>query len=184
MQWLATADIQRRCQAMGCTSPRREVWFATEFDNEGRAQVTRTIIDNNYLIARAHPPALSKISSILIDDLQAAARGDKTPEDALKDAADKVVAKGRERVGHEAFAARLLDGRGGTVRHQHAQSFRARGNGRRQAGRPATHHYHIGLALQVQIPTTCRIVKEFPASGFYLLSSLSRSPTASNPAAR
>lgn len=84
LQWLASADVQRRCQAMGCTSPRRDAWFAPEFDNEGRTQITRWIIENNALVARAHPPALSKISSVLIDQLQAAARGEKSAEEALK----------------------------------------------------------------------------------------------------
>jgi len=89
LQWLASADIQRRCQAIGCTSPRRDAWFAPEFDNEGRAQVTRWIIENNVLIARAHPAALSKISAVLIDNLQAAARGQKTAAEALKAAGDQ-----------------------------------------------------------------------------------------------
>ena len=79
----------RRCQLMGCTSPERKAWYWPELDNEGRAQITREIIDKNYLIARGHPAALSKISTILIDDIQAAARGEKTPEEALKDAATK-----------------------------------------------------------------------------------------------
>ncbi len=89
LQWLASADVQRRCQAMGCTSPEHDPWYAPEYADEGRAQVTREIIDNHYLVARAHPAALSKISTILIDDLQAAARGEKTPEDALADAGRK-----------------------------------------------------------------------------------------------
>ena len=89
LQWLAGADIQRRCQAIGCTSPRRDAWFAPEFDNEGRAQVTRWIIENNVLIARAHPAALSKISAVLIDNLQAAARGQKSAAEALKAAGDQ-----------------------------------------------------------------------------------------------
>jgi hypothetical protein len=74
---------------MGCTSPERKAWYWPELDKEGRAQITREIVDHNYLIARAHPAALSKISSILIDDLQAAARGDMTAEAALKDAGTK-----------------------------------------------------------------------------------------------
>lgn len=89
LQWLGSPEIQQRCQGIGCTSPERAPWYSPEFDQEGRAQVTREIIDNNYLVARAHPPALSKISAILIDDLQAAARGEMTAEAALKDAAQK-----------------------------------------------------------------------------------------------
>ncbi len=89
LQWLASADIQRRCQALGCTSPRKDAWYAPEFDNEGRAQITRWIIDNDKLIARGHPAALSKISSELIDALQAAARGEMTPKEALTSAAEK-----------------------------------------------------------------------------------------------
>jgi len=89
LQWLASKDIALRCQGMGCTSPQRDPWFDKAYDNEGRAQVTREIIDKGYLIARAHPPGLSKISTILIDNLQAAARGEMTAEQALKDAADK-----------------------------------------------------------------------------------------------
>ena len=89
LQWLASKDVAFRCQGMGCTSPQRDPWFDEAYDNEGRAQVTREIIDKGYLIARAHPPGLSKISTILIDNLQAAARGEMTAEQALKDAADK-----------------------------------------------------------------------------------------------
>lgn len=89
LQWIASKDIGLRCQGMGCTSPQRAPWFDKTYDNEGRAQVTREIIDKGYLVARAHPPGLSKISTILIDNLQAAARGDMTPEQALKDAAEK-----------------------------------------------------------------------------------------------
>jgi len=89
LQWLASKDVALRCQGMGCTSPQRDPWFDKAYDNEGRAQVTREIIDKGYLIARAHPPGLSKISTILIDNLQAAARGEMTAEQALKDAADK-----------------------------------------------------------------------------------------------
>jgi len=89
LQWLASKDIALRCQGMGCTSPERDPWFDKAYDNEGRAQVTREIIDKGYLVARAHPPGLSKISIILIDNLQAAARGEMTAEQALKDAAEK-----------------------------------------------------------------------------------------------
>lgn len=89
LQWLVSKEIALRCQGMGCTSPERDPWFDKAYDNEGRAQVTREIIDKGYLIARAHPPGLSKISTILIDNLQAAARAVMTPEQALKDAADK-----------------------------------------------------------------------------------------------
>ncbi|MFN4140458.1 ABC transporter substrate-binding protein [Aestuariivirga sp.] len=89
LQWLASKDVALRCQGMGCTSPQRDPWFDKAYDSEGRAQVTREIIDKGYLIARAHPPGLSKISTILIDNLQAAARGEMTAEQALKDAADK-----------------------------------------------------------------------------------------------
>ncbi len=89
LQWLASKDVALRCQGMGCTSPERDPWFDKAYDNEGRAQVTREIIDKGYLVARAHPPGLSKISTILIDNLQAAARGEMTAEEALKDAANK-----------------------------------------------------------------------------------------------
>ncbi len=89
LQWLADPEVQRRCQVMGCTSPEKTAWDGSELDAEGRAQITRQIIDKGYLIARAHPAALSKISTILIDNLQAAARGDMTASDALKDAAAK-----------------------------------------------------------------------------------------------
>jgi len=89
LQWLASAEVQRRCQTMGCTSPERDAWYGAELDHEDRTQVTREIIERNYLIARAHPPALTKISALLIDDLQAAALGKMSPADALKDAAEK-----------------------------------------------------------------------------------------------
>jgi multiple sugar transport system substrate-binding protein len=89
LQWLAQADVQRRCQTMGCTSTERNAWYGSELDHEGRAQITREIIDHKYLIARAHPAGLSKISTILIDNLQAAARGEMNAADALKDAAAK-----------------------------------------------------------------------------------------------
>jgi len=89
LQWIASKDVALRCQGMGCTSPERDPWFDKAYDNEGRAQVTREIIDKGYLVARAHPPGLSKISTILIDNLQAAARGEMTAEEALKGAANK-----------------------------------------------------------------------------------------------
>ena len=89
LQWIASKQIASRCQGMGCTSPQNDPWFEKVYDEEGRAQVTREIIEKDYLIARGHPPALSKISTILIDNIQAAARGEMTPEGALKDAADK-----------------------------------------------------------------------------------------------
>jgi multiple sugar transport system substrate-binding protein len=89
LQWLASAEVQRRCQTMGCTSPERKAWYGAELDAEPRAQITRQILERHYLIARAHPPALTKISSLLIDDLQAAALGQMSAADALKDAASK-----------------------------------------------------------------------------------------------
>lgn len=89
LQWLASADVARRCQAIGCTSPQRAPWFSPEYDNEPRSIVTREIIDRSYLIARSHPAALNKISTILIDSIQAAARSEVTPEQALKEAASK-----------------------------------------------------------------------------------------------
>jgi multiple sugar transport system substrate-binding protein len=89
LQWLAETAVQRRCQMMGCTSPERNAWYGAELDPEGRAQITREIIERDYLIARAHPPALTKISTILLDDLQAAALGRMSAEDALKEAAVK-----------------------------------------------------------------------------------------------
>lgn len=89
LQWIAFADVAKRCQAMGCTSPQKAPWFSAEYDNEPRSIVTREIIDNGYLIARSHPAALNKISTILIDNLQSAARGEMTAEEALKGAASK-----------------------------------------------------------------------------------------------
>ncbi|MDB6084828.1 MAG: hypothetical protein JWN43_2709 [Gammaproteobacteria bacterium] len=89
LQWLAAAKNQRRCQMMGCTSPEHDAWYGAELDPEGRAQITREIIDRHYLIARAHPAALTKISSILLDDLQAAAMGKMSPQQALDDAASR-----------------------------------------------------------------------------------------------
>jgi multiple sugar transport system substrate-binding protein len=92
LQWIASKDVMRRCQAMGCTSPRKDAWYWPEFDNEGRTQVTRWIIDHDALIARGHPPALSKISVELIDELQSAAQGKKGAAEALKAAAEKARA--------------------------------------------------------------------------------------------
>jgi multiple sugar transport system substrate-binding protein len=89
LQWLASAEVQRRCQTMGCTSPERAAWYGAELDHEDRTLITREIIEKGYLIARAHPPALTKISALLVDDLQAAALGKMSAAEALQDAARK-----------------------------------------------------------------------------------------------
>lgn len=89
LQWISTFDIQKRCQFIGCTSTRTDVWFDPAFDDEPRTQVTREIMKNGYLVVRAKPPALAKISTILIDELHEAALGSQTAAEALKRAGEQ-----------------------------------------------------------------------------------------------
>lgn len=89
LQWLASYDVQKECQKIGCTTPRKDVWFEKDFDGAGAAEITRWLIDNNKVIARGHPAAMSEISTILIDAIHAAGMGEKTAEAALKEAAAK-----------------------------------------------------------------------------------------------
>ncbi|MFO1060131.1 MAG: extracellular solute-binding protein [Dongiaceae bacterium] len=89
LQWLASFEVQKECQKIGCTSPRKDVWFEKDFDGIGAVEITRWLISNDKVIARAHPAALSEMSTILIDELQAAALGKKSAAEALKTAGDK-----------------------------------------------------------------------------------------------
>lgn len=86
LQWLASFEVQKECQKIGCTSPRRDVWFEKDFDGIGAVEITRWLIENNKVIARAHPAAMPEISTILIDAVHAAGRGEKSAADALKEA--------------------------------------------------------------------------------------------------
>jgi multiple sugar transport system substrate-binding protein len=95
LQWLASFEVQKECQKIGCTSPRQDVWFDSEFDGIGAVEITRWLIENNKVIARSHPPALSEISTILIDNVHEAGLGEQTAEEALNNAA----AKSREAMG-------------------------------------------------------------------------------------
>ena len=65
------------------------MWFEPEFDGTGAVEVTRWLIENNKVISRAHPPAMSEISTVLIDAVHAAGRGEETAADALAGAAAK-----------------------------------------------------------------------------------------------
>lgn len=89
LQWLASFDVQKECQKIGCTSPRQDVWFEPDFDGIGAVEITRWLIENDKVIARAHPPAMPEISTILIDAIHAAGRGDMTAAEALEDAGAK-----------------------------------------------------------------------------------------------
>lgn len=89
LQWLASFEIQKECQMIGCTSPRRDVWFEKEFDGIGAAEITRWLIENKKVIARGHPPALPEVSTILIDGVHEAALNQTPPAEALKAIGEK-----------------------------------------------------------------------------------------------
>jgi multiple sugar transport system substrate-binding protein len=89
LQWLASFEVQKECQKIGCTSPRRDVWFEKDFDGTGAVEITRWLIENNKVIARDHPPAMPEISTILIDSVHAAGRGELSAADAMKQAGEK-----------------------------------------------------------------------------------------------
>ena len=89
LQWLGSFEVQKECQKIGCTSPRRDVWFEKDFDGIGAVEVTRWLIENGKVIARAHPPAMPEISTLLIDAVHAAGRGEMTAAEALKQAGEK-----------------------------------------------------------------------------------------------
>jgi multiple sugar transport system substrate-binding protein len=92
LQWLASFEMQKECQKIGCTSPRKDVWFEKDFDGIGAAEITRWLINNKKVIARGHPAAMSEISTILIDAIHSAGMGEKPAEAALKEAAKKARA--------------------------------------------------------------------------------------------
>lgn len=89
LQWLASFEVQKECQKIGCTTPRKDVWFEKDFDGIGATEITRWLIENDKVIARGHPAAMPEISTILIDAVHAAGMGEKTAEAALKEAAEK-----------------------------------------------------------------------------------------------
>lgn len=89
LQWLGSFEVQKECQQIGCTSPRRDVWFEKEFDGIGAVEVTRWLLENGKVIARAHPPAMPEISTVLIDAVHAAGRGEMTAAEALKQAGER-----------------------------------------------------------------------------------------------
>jgi multiple sugar transport system substrate-binding protein len=89
LQWLASFDVQKECQKIGCTSPRKDVWFEHDFDGIGAVEITRWLIQNKKLIARGHPVAMPEISTFLIDAVHTAGLGEKSAAAALTEAAEK-----------------------------------------------------------------------------------------------
>ena len=81
--------MQKECQKIGCTSPRKDVWFEKDFDGIGAVEITRWLIEIDKIIARGHPPAMPEISTILIDAVHQAGRGEMSAADAMKEAGEK-----------------------------------------------------------------------------------------------
>lgn len=89
LQWLSSFDVQRECQKFGCTSTRKDVWFEPEFDDVLAAQMNRVLMNEGYLSVRAKSPALAKMTDFLIDEIHAAALGEKSAAEALHTVGDK-----------------------------------------------------------------------------------------------
>jgi multiple sugar transport system substrate-binding protein len=72
LQWLDSKDVQAKCQAIGCVTPRSDVLRMSDWDTYGNIVMGRKIMDNGWLYVRPHPPSLLNIQEIMMEELSAA----------------------------------------------------------------------------------------------------------------
>lgn len=75
LQYLASKEVQAACQATGCATYRPDVLAMSDWDEEGRFQMHRKLIEDGHLYVRPNPPALLAIQEIMMEELSAAGAG-------------------------------------------------------------------------------------------------------------
>jgi len=75
LQWINSKDVQSRCMATGCVTPRADVMRMSDWDNDGNIVMGRKIMDNGWLYVRPHPPTLLAVQEIMMDELSSAGAG-------------------------------------------------------------------------------------------------------------
>ncbi len=83
LQWIDSKDVQARCQAIGCVTPRTDVLRMSDWDNDGNIVMGRQIMDNGWLYVRPHPPFLLNVQEIMMDELSSAGAGQVDAETAI-----------------------------------------------------------------------------------------------------
>jgi len=72
LQYLVSEEVQSTCQAIGCATFRVDVLRMPDWDEEGRFQIHRALIDGGHLYVRPNPPELLAIQEIVMEELSAA----------------------------------------------------------------------------------------------------------------
>jgi multiple sugar transport system substrate-binding protein len=90
LQWIDSKEVQARCQAMGCVTPRADVLRMSEWDKDGNVVLSRQIIDNGWLYVRPHPPSLLAIQEIMMDELSAAGADQVNAKDAIANMTQRI----------------------------------------------------------------------------------------------
>jgi hypothetical protein len=92
---------------------------------------------------QAHPRALRKIGTDTRAVLHEANAAKRVP--FCRHDLDSQLTQRRQRFRHHALAARLVDGRRGTIRDDYAEALLAGSDGRGQPCRPASHYEYVGI---------------------------------------
>lgn len=92
LQWLDSKDVQAKCQAIGCVTPRADVLRMKDWDDSGNIVMGRQIMDKGWLYVRPHPPSLLNIQEIMMDELSAAGADQEDAKTALANITHRVGA--------------------------------------------------------------------------------------------
>jgi multiple sugar transport system substrate-binding protein len=95
LQYLVSKEVQAACQALGCATFRTDVLRMAEWDEEGRFQIHRKLIDEGYLYVRPNPPELLAIQEIMMEELSAAG----ADQQDAKTTVDNMARRAREAMG-------------------------------------------------------------------------------------
>lgn len=83
LQYLVSREAQEACQELGCVTVRSDVLNLERYDGEGRMEVLRQLVANDWLTSRQTPPALIAIQDIVMEEISAAGAGLKSSEEAV-----------------------------------------------------------------------------------------------------
>ncbi|WP_024276413.1 MULTISPECIES: ABC transporter substrate-binding protein [unclassified Hyphomicrobium] len=88
-QWLASKDVQERCEAFGCATFRKDVLAQSKWDDSGPVQLFREMIAKNYLYPRPALPEWIEMQQVIMEHLSAAGADQEKPDVALNAIAEK-----------------------------------------------------------------------------------------------
>ncbi|QKP75993.1 extracellular solute-binding protein [Methyloligella sp. GL2] len=88
-QWLASKDVQTRCEAFGCATFRTDVLAMPDWDDNGAVLIFRKMLDEDALYPRPALPEWIQLQQIIMEGLSAAGADQMEPDEALADIQEK-----------------------------------------------------------------------------------------------